>query len=455
MLGREVQDYFDTETITSGVMEAEEKKWTRIYNGHPDWAKREDKEEEGIESVNFAKKLCNETARLTTLALGIKIEGSPRADWLAKQIESYIVAMTKDKCEYACALGYIAIKPNGEGLDYVLPGNFVPTSVKDGKINGGIFVTTTKNGKTWYTRLEYHRFQGGQYWVTNKAFASERDNTLGKEIDLKNSPWNDLEEEATIEGLEKPLFSIFAMPAANHIEVGSPIPVSIFSNAITELKRLDIAQQRMADEIYDSGKTVFMGDALWAGDRGILGKLRDRQGRKIPRYVRAVSGSIEGDDYHEINPTIQTTERLKGIDHYLDSAGTKCGYSTGQFVLNGRTGQITATQVEADDRETIQLIKQIRDSLQSATDDLIYALDKWADLYDITPVGDYETTYDFGDITYNKEEDRDRNWKYVQAGKYPFWRYLVRFEGYSEEEAKQIEEEVKESQKEEGLFEET
>ena len=44
----------------------------------------------------------------------------------------------------------------------------------------------------------------------------------------------------------------------------------------------------------------------------------------------------------------------------------------------------------------------------------------------------------------------------VQAGKYPFWRYLVRFEGYSEEEAKEIVAEVEaENQKQEkGMFQE-
>ena len=42
-------------------------------------------------------------------------------------------------------------------------------------------------------------------------------------------------------------------------------------------------------------------------------------------------------------------------------------------------------------------------------------------------------------------------WGYVTAGKFPFWRYLVEFEGYSEEEAKQIEAEAKESTQQPGI----
>ena len=228
-----------------------------------------------------------------------------------------------------------------------------------------------------------------------------------------------------------------------------------------ELKRLDIASQRMADEIDDSKKLVIVGDAfsMTPGQKITerIKSLRDRQGNELPRYIRAIPGGTEGDDYHEINPALNTEQRMTGINHYLDSVGVKCGYSTGQFVLNGRTGQVTATQVEADDRETIQTIKQIRDSLESATNDVLYALDKWADLYDITPVGAYEVNYDFGDITYNEDEDREHNWQYVQAGKYPFWRYLVRFEGYSEEDAKAIVAEMEAENKraeKKGLFDE-
>lgn len=461
---REAQDCFKIDTLTSAVMQKVQADWCYIYTGRPPWRIKNGDDE--IETINFAKKLCNETARLTTLAMGITVEGSSRAEWLQQQINKYIAALTYDKCEYACAYGYIVIKPNSKSLDYVLPDDFVPTSTDDcGKINGGIFADRLRNGKKWFTRLEYHRFdadmaENPSYRITNRVFVSDSEGQIGKEIDIDRSPWAGILSEANVENLEKPLFAVFGMPTANHIDVGSPLPVSIFSNAITELKRLDIASQRMADEIFDSGKIVFMGDALYAGEgqklNRRLGVIKDKQGRKIPRYVRAIPGSSNGDDYHEINPELNTEQRMTGINHYLDSVGVKCGYSTGQFVLNGRTGQVTATQVEADDRETIQTIKQIRDSLKTATDDVLYALDKWADLYNITPVGAYEVNYDFGDITYNEEEDRARNWQYVQAGKYPFWRYLVRFEGYSEKEAKEIvaEMDAENAKKERGLFDE-
>ena len=65
----------------------------------------------------------------------------------------------------------------------------------------------------------------------------------------------------------------------------------------------------------------------------------------------------------------------------------------------------------------------------------------------------YETNYDFGDITYNWEEDRARHWQYVQSGKYPLWKYYEKFEGMSEKEAKEMVAEAKSENKQAaGLF---
>lgn len=463
---KEAQEKFGVETIESDVMKAALTDWVNIYQGNPSWAQPDYRGNIDIESFNFAKKLCNETARLTTLALGITVEGSARADWINGFMESYIARMKNEECEKACAFGYIVLKPNGKGIDYVMSWDFWPTHATDGKIDGGIFHDThhEPDSKVYYTRLEYHRFEDVSddmriYRITNKTYKSERKDVIGKECDISETIWSDWLEDVAYQNIKQPLFSIFKMPLSNNIEMGSPLGVSIFSNALKELKSLDIAWTRLEDEIFDSQKITFLGDMMIdepgkpVRSRFAPGGAVDKTGKALPRHVRILPGSTTGDEYHEVNPALQTADRLSGIDHFLNLVGVKCGYSTGQFVLNGRTGHVTATQVEADDRETIQYIKQIRDSLQSATDGLIYALDKYADIYNLAPVGVYKVNYDFGDITYNWEEDRARHWQYVTLGKYPLWMYYVKFEGMSEEKAKAVAAEAKsENEIQEGLF---
>ncbi len=466
MWQKEAQDKFGVETIESDVMKAALTDWVNIYQGKPDWTLPDDKGNVDIESFNFAKKLCNETARLTTLALGITVEGSARADWINGFMESYIVWMKNEECEKACAFGYIILKPNGEGIDYVMPWDFCPTHATDGKVDGGIFFDHyhEPGDKWYYTRLEWQRFEDVSedvriFRITNRTYKATGAKGIGQECNIKETVWANLQEDVAYENIEHPLFSIFKMPLSNNIDMGSPLGVSIFSNAQKELKSLDIAWTRLEDEIFDSQKITFLGDMLIdepgrpVRSRFAPGGAVDKTGKALPRHVRILPGTSEGDEYHEVNPALQTADRLSGIDHFLNLVGVKCGYSTGQFVLNGRTGHVTATQVEADDRETIQYIKQIRDSFQAATDGLIYALDKYADIYNLAPVGVYEVNYDFGDITYNWAEDRARHWQYVTLGKYPLWMYYVKFEGMSEEEAKLLVAEAKtENEPQERLF---
>lgn len=347
-----------------------------------------------------------------------------------------------------------------------MPWDFCPTHATDGKIDGGIFFDHyhEPGDKWYYTRLEWQRFEDVSedvriFRITNKTYRATGANGIGQECNIKETVWANLQEDVAYENIEQPLFSIFKMPLSNNIDMSSPLGVSIFSNAQKELKSLDIAWTRLEDEIFDSQKITFLGDMLIdepgrpVHSRFAPGGAVDKTGKALPRHVRILPGSNTGDEYHEVNPSLQTTDRLSGIDHFLNLVGVKCGYSTGQFVLNGRTGHVTATQVEADDRETIQYIKQIRDSFQTATDGLIYALDKYADIYSLAPVGVYEVNYDFGDITYNWEEDRSRHWGYVMQGKYPLWLYYTKFEGMSEEEAKLLVAEAKsENEPQEGLF---
>lgn len=466
MWQKEAQEKFGVETIESDVMKAALTDWVNIYQGKPNWAQPDDRGNIDIESFNFAKKLCNETARLTTLALGITVEGSARADWINGFMESYIARMKNEECEKACAFGYIILKPNGEGIDYVMPWDFCPTHATDGKVDGGIFFDYyhEPGDKWYYTRLEWQRFEDVSedvriFRITNRTYKATGANGIGQECNIKETVWENLQEDVAYENIEHPLFSIFKMPLSNNIDMSSPLGVSIFSNAKKELKSLDIAWTRLEDEIFDSQKITFLGDMLIdepgkpVRSRFAPGGAVDKTGKALPRHVRILPGTSEGDEYREVNPALQTADRLSGIDHFLNLVGVKCGYSTGQFVLNGRTGHVTATQVEADDRETIQYIKQIRDSFQTATDGLIYALDKYADIYSLAPVGVYDVNYDFGDITYNWEEDRARHYQYVRQGEYPLWMYYVKFEGMSEDEAKAVVAEAKtENEPDDRLF---
>lgn len=451
------RDEFGIEAITSPEMTEQIRRWDRIYKGVPDWVNADDR----IKTVNFAKAICSETARLTMLGAKISISGSARADWLMEQINKLYFDIRK-WTEYGCNYGTILLKPGDVGVDVYTPDEFIVTDIENGSITGAAFISKEedKAAKKWYTRLEYHRFEQidseCRYVITNRCFVGSSANDNGKPIAIEKTPWVGLAEEVNIIGLDRPLFAEFKTPAANNVEIGSVLGMAIYAEAIEELRDLDVAYSRNAEEIDDSKRTILLdSDRLLPGGVVKGAAARDNVlgmgGSPLPKYIKLVdgSGAAESDVYHEINPTLNTDTRLSGINALLSQIGFKCGFSNGYFVFNEKTGMITATQVESDDRRTIQLIKDVRDMLEKCLDGLIYAYDRFADLYDLSPIGEYELAYNFGDITYNLEEDKQTWWKYVVQNKVPFWLYLVKFEGYTEEEAKAIE---AEAQPRETLF---
>ncbi len=443
-----IKSEFNVEPVASTRMDDAISRWMRIYRGAPSWVD----EDNGIITINFAKAVCEETARLTTLAIGIKVSGSARADWLQKLVDDalYYDHRLRKWVEYGAAGGTVIFKPNGSGIDVITPDRFEITALDSNKkVIGIVFEDSYTEGDSYYTKHEYHRLRNmtdesgpvSRYIITNRTFKSSNPDLLGKEIPITETRWAALQPEAAIErndrsGFERMLFGIFTMPSANNIDIDSPMGSAIFANAIKEMETLDIGYSRNRYEIDNSNTIELLSDMLISG-----------KSDRLPSHVHKVTDANPDNPFYEsVERKLNTTERKIGINQELSFIGYKCGYSNGYFVFDEKTGMVTATQVESDDRRTIQLIKDIRDNLQSALDDTIAAASVFADLYDLAPVGTYKVDYDFGDITYNEDEDRQRWYQLAKDGTIPMWMYLTRFEGFSEAEAKQLQAEREEKE---------
>lgn len=449
----EVGKVFGVDLITSDKMNTALKRWDEISTGIPPWKNIND----DIDTVNMAKHISDIRAKLTTLDIGIAVSGSSRAEYLQRIVDD-LMKRLPDRLAEADRLGGLMIKWNGVTWDYILPGNFGITAKNDnGEIVGAIFATHTCEGKIHYTRLEYHRFEGSDengpvYVVTNKAFKNrvggDHKYRLGAPVPLQSvSAWANMQEEVKISKLMKPLFAYYRVPGANTIDPSSPLGLSVFANAIPELKAIDIAISRKNTEVEDSKHITFVGQTVIQNAQN--------KGLKLPRFVKGLGmGLNDGETtaVHEHVPTLLTDQRIKDINFNLSLAGVKCGFSEGVFVMDGQTGMITATQVESDDRDTIQTIKTDRDALKDTLKQAIYGADALVTLYGLAPLGEYELNFNFGDITYSYEEDKTAWRTYAMQGWIPKWLYFVKFEGMSEEEAKALTTEAEMATMEQGLF---
>ena len=457
---KRAEEDFKVTEITSQQMKDVISRCADMYRGVPSWVSAED----NIKTINFAKAVCSETARLATLGIKIQIGGGARGTWLQEQIDKVYFNL-RHWVEYGCAYGTVIIKPNGSGFDVFTPFDFMITeSDSNGNITGIVFKDSYADNDRYYTRLEYHHFEDAAsegdspYYISNKAYVSRHADALGDPIALSQTRWANLMDETPpiMKGdgsqLDGPMFGVLRMPAANNVDLGTALGLPIYADAIEEMKDLDIAYSRNAGEIFDSEKIILADDRLMY-DSGSNLKNRGLSDVKLPHYVKNVFGNSPDEFYQEINPQLNTDTRLSGINALLSQIGYKCGFSNGYFVFNEATGIQTATGVEAEQQRTVQLVKDVRDKLEACLNGAIYAMSVYADLYNLAPVGNYEVVYNFGDILYSHEADKQQWYAYAVQNRVPFWYYLMKFEGFTEEEARALVEEAQHKE-EPGFFQE-
>lgn len=457
---KRAEEDFQVKEITSQQMKDVISRCADMYRGAPYWVSAED----NIKTINFAKAVCSETARLATLGIKIQIGGGARGTWLQEQIDKVYFNL-RHWVEYGCAYGTVIVKPNGSGFDVFTPFDFMITeSDSNGNITGIVFKDSYADNDRYYTRLEYHHFEDAAsegdspYYISNKAYVSRHADALGDPIALSQTRWANLMDETPpiMKGdgsqLDGPMFGVLRMPAANNVDLGTALGLPIYADAIEEMKDLDVAYSRNAGEIFDSEKIILADDRLMY-DSGSNLKTRGLPDVKLPHYVKNVFGARPEEFYQEINPQLNTDTRLSGINALLSQIGYKCGFSNGYFVFNESTGIQTATGVEAEQQRTVQYVKDVRDKLESCLDGAIYAMSVYADLYGLAPAGNYEIVYDFGDITYSHEADKQQWYAYAVQNRIPFWYYLMKFEGMTEEDAKALVE-AAQPKEEPGFFQE-
>lgn len=433
-----IKEVFGVENVMSAKMEIAINNGVNTYKGVPEWIN----EDNDIKTINFAKAICSEVARLAMLGTKITIDGSTRAKWLQEKIDS-VYFRIREWVEYGCAYGTVIIKPSDTSIDLFTPDNFMITRYSDGNIVGAVFIYQEKMNDKYYTRFEYHDYvDTKEYSVMNRCFVGASFNSFEEAIDISLTPWNGLLEDANIEDMTSPAFGVLRTPQANCIDIGSALGLPVFFDAMEELEDLDIAYSRNSKEIADSSRILLLdSDRMMPTDGRKIKDLQsnfesNRKAMGLPDMVKNVWGDGKESFYQEINPSLNTDTRLSGINALLSQIGYKVGFSNGYFVFNETTGIQTATGVEAEQQRTIQFIKDVRDKLEGCLSDVINAINVFANVYLLAPKGAYEAVFDFGDITYNRDEDRTRWWGYVASGKVPAWLYFVKFEGMSEEEAK-------------------
>lgn len=475
---------FGVETYLSPEMDNAIKLWEQLegaYDLTPPWVKGK------IETVKFSNTIADELAKLITQNIDIKVQGiraGVMPEQIQKIIDEYVLQKSTDfMCDVA-KFGGVMAKWDGKGIQFLRPDMFLVTDFNsNGEILGAIFFSYHAEGKKYYTRAEWHRFEqmkrvvdkSGQteivkiYRISNKAFLSVNQNEIGREVPLSTTIWNDISPEVEADNIERLLFRYIKCPTSNTIDPKSPLGVPCFANCIAEFKALDTAWSTMQSENRKS-------DPMMIVDQTVIMHANEL-GIELPEWVVNV-GDLDtsngtGNSPVELwQPTLQVASRKEAINFYISVIGFKCGFDPGYFVFDGQTIQMaTATQVRVTQKRTADTVSSYRDILDrpmpngdgrvGAIHDIAYIINVMLLAYGANGViipdsenGNYELFCSFADLLANEEEDKMFDYQLAQNGYMSKARFLVRHLGMTEKEALAMVAEAKAEQEpeEERLF---
>ena len=274
-------------------------------------------------------------------------------------------------------------------VGYCMADQFVPTSWNNAEVNEAVFVDRTAKNGYYYTRLEWHEWNGTTYEVRNELYKAdikpnggECQDILGFRYPL-NLVYPNITEWAKLP-VSKSLFSYFRTPTANNLDDNSPLGVSIYANAMDTLHALDIAYDSFVREFRLGKKRIIVPARM-------IKQVQDPVSGQMVRYFDATDETYEAlstDDPDSLkiqdnSVTLRVEEHVAGINALLNILCLQVGLSASTFSFDVKNGLKTATEVVSENSKTYKTVKNFQNMIKPAIVRLVENIIAVASIYNL------------------------------------------------------------------------
>lgn len=339
---------------------------------------------------------------------------------------------------FALGTGAFVEYKNAEGdvvIDYIRADMIYPLAWDNGDVTECAFGTPKVVDGKKVIYIQIHRFgrseeeKGDEYYIENRYIDQES----GEEIDAPE----DIVEIVGTESVE-PLFQLVTPNICNNIDLDSPLGISIYANALDEVKGCDLIYDSYMNE-YVLGRKRIMVPLSQAKRQmeadGVTNPVFDPNDTVY--YILPEDRNGEN-KLTEVDMTIRASDHELGMQRTLDLLSFKCGMGAGRYKFE-QGGVKTATEVISDKSDLYQNRQKHCIIISAAIINLIRAVSF------LDQGGVVDATVDFDDsIIEDSNTIIDKNIKLVGAGLRSKVKAIMEINKCSEKEAQEELERIKE-----------
>lgn len=327
--------------------------------------------------------------------------------------------------------GFVAGNAESIKLDYCTAENIFPLSWENGRVKECAFSTSFTAQNEKYLYLQIHRLDEKKEYIIENVLYRDQNGNLS-DVDASTVPGFENIPPVVRTGSSKRQFVIDRLNIANNVDISIPMGISVYANAIDQLKGVDIA--------YDSYVNEFV-----LGKKRIMVKpeaTKDIDGEPVfdPNdtvYYVLPEDSQNGNVIDQVDMTLRTAEHNAGLQDMLNALSSKCGFGENHYKFdNGNIS--TATQVISENSSMFRTIKKHEIILEDVLIELCRIILRLGNTYMGAGLNeDVEISIDFDDsIIEDKATDFTRDMQMVSAGIMNDWEFRAKWMNEDTETAK-------------------
>ena len=418
----------------------------KIYQGKPPWRRVKSsgikKKTRDRSLLNMAKVVCDKMAALTfSEQCDIKCSDEKYQEFVLNTLENNAFwAKLPEWFSRAFALGGGIIKLNiindEISLDYLNADTFVPTRWNNRRILDGIFRSGyVRNGKR-YSIFERRFLDENGSHIEYSVWESDSKSTLGSPVSI-NTIFKGTPDKTDFNSIKTPLFVYFKPAIGNNKCFDIPLGLPIFANCYDTLEEIDIVFDSLQREFILGKKRIIIPEEF-------IKYVFDSKSGEETRYFdaddevyQALSGS-NTDKFHitDSSVNLRVQEHLEALHNLLDILGMQLGLSSGSLAYDKSDGLKTATEVVANERDTMRTVENQKNIVTECIEELCEAIIAAYSAIHNEPIRKNTVTVSWQDNVISDDDTRiQQNIELVNAGLRSKKRALMDINGCDEENA--------------------